>query len=339
VTVIDRDSRAVGASVRNFGHACVTAQSGELLELAQVARERWLHYSALAGFFSVESGALAVARSPEELAVLDELSTSRDVGEVALIHPDVVRDELSSDDPAIVGGAVLRDDVRVDPREAVGKLAAWLAGQPGVQFFWRTSYLGHGDDGAITSRGEIAAERTIVCVGHDVDYLYPELAEEHEIERCGLQMARAIAPGSRSIRRAVLTGTSMLRYPAFVETDAATALRARVAVEDPALVEIGANVMFTQRPDGTIIVGDSHRYDLTMDPFLREETTGLLLDRISAVLGVEGLQLVERWQGVYASSRQHPYFRHEVAPGVTAVSITSGVGMTISFGVARQTFS
>src|ERR1700754_3184448 len=68
VTVIDRDSRAVGASVRNFGHACVTAQSGELLELATVARERWLHYSALAGFFSVESGAVAVARSPDELA-------------------------------------------------------------------------------------------------------------------------------------------------------------------------------------------------------------------------------------------------------------------------------
>ncbi len=28
VTIIDRDSRAVGASIRNFGHACVTAQSG-----------------------------------------------------------------------------------------------------------------------------------------------------------------------------------------------------------------------------------------------------------------------------------------------------------------------
>ena len=75
--------------------------------------------------------------------------------------------------------------------------------------------------------------------------------------------------------------------------------------------------------------GDSHRYDLTMDPFQREATTGLLLDRIGSVLGVEEPRVVERWQGVYASSPQHPYLRHEVAPGVTAVSITSGVGMTI----------
>ncbi|MCU1415371.1 MAG: hypothetical protein JWN80_2711 [Microbacteriaceae bacterium] len=334
VTVIDRDSRAVGASVRNFGHACVTAQSGELLELALVARERWLHYSGLAGFFSVESGAIAVARSAEELAVLDELSASREPGQVRLIGADAVRSELSSGDAAIVGGAVLRDDVRVDPREAVGTLAAWLESQ-GITFLWRTSYFG-GDQ---TSRGPIRAGRTIVCVGHDLDYVYPELAAEHEIERCALQMTRIEAPGARRIAPAVLTGTSMLRYPAFTETTAAVALRAKIAADAPDLVSIGANVMFTQRPDGSIIAGDSHRYDATMDPFQREATTGLLLGRIAEVLGVPSVTVVERWQGVYASSPQHPYLIEEVSPGVTAVGITSGVGMTISFGLAERTFS
>ncbi|MES2172180.1 MAG: TIGR03364 family FAD-dependent oxidoreductase [Actinomycetota bacterium] len=334
VTVIDRDSRAIGASVRNFGHACVTAQSGELLDLALVARERWVHYSALAGFFSVESGAIAVARSAEELAVLDELSASREAGQVALEGADAIRERLGSGDTAIVGGATLRDDVRVDPREAVGKLAAWLESQ-GVRFLWRTSYFG-GDQ---TSRGTVRAGRTIVCVGHDLDYLYPDLAAEHEIERCGLQMTRIDAPGGRRIVQAVLTGTSMLRYPAFTETDAAVALRARVARDDLGLVDVGANVMFTQRPDGTIIAGDSHRYDVTMDPFQREATTELLLARIAEVLGVPRVTVVERWQGVYASSPRHPYLIEEVEPGVTAVSVTSGVGMTISFGLAERAFS
>src|SRR3982751_1868458 len=68
VTVIDRDARAVGASIRNFGHACVTAQTGELYELARVAREKWLRYGRLAGFFHVESGALALARTAAESA-------------------------------------------------------------------------------------------------------------------------------------------------------------------------------------------------------------------------------------------------------------------------------
>lgn len=335
VTVIDRDGRAVGASVRNFGHCCVTAQSGELLDLARIARERWLHYSRAAGFFAVESGGLAVARSAQELAVLQELAGSREAGQVRPVGADAVRETLSSSDAAVVGGAVLRDDLRVDPREAVGALAAWLAAQPGVRFRWSTSYLGHDGDTALTSRGPIRAARTIVCVGHDLDYLYPQLAAEQGIERCGLQMARIEAPGGRRIAPAVLTGTSMLRYPAFVETAAAAALRDRMLAEAPELVEIGANVMFTQRPDGTIIAGDSHRYAGTMDPFLAESTSELLLERIAAVLGVGGVRVLERWQGVYASGPLHPYLVAEVSPGVTAVAVTSGVGMTISFGLAR----
>ena len=338
VVVIDRDSRAVGASVRNFGHCCVTAQSGDLLDLAQAARERWVEYSAAAGFFSVQSGALTVARSAEELAVLGELSASRESGQVVLVSADAVRDELSSSDGAILGGAMLRDDVRVDPREAVGSLATWLATQ-GVTFLWQTSYLGHDGGIAQTSRGPIAAERTIVSVGHDLDYLQPALAAEHEIERCGLQMARVVAPGGRHIRPAVLTGTSMLRYPAFTDMPASAALRDRVAADDAELVQIGANVMFTQRPDGTIIAGDSHRYAATMDPFQAERTTDALLARISQVLGVDGLQVIERWQGVYASSPKQPYLVAELSPGVTAVSVTSGVGMTISFGLARRFFA
>jgi FAD dependent oxidoreductase TIGR03364 len=350
VTIIDRDSRAVGASIRNFGHCCITAQSGDLLELAQVARERWLHYSALAGFFSTQSGALAVARSGEELAVLDELSVQRESGQVSLIDADAVRSALGADVAAtavpatavpaagsrIVGGALLRDDLRVNPREAVAKLAEWLVNQPGVRILWRTSYLGHDGDLAHSSRGEIRAAQTIICVGHDLDYLYPELAAQHEIERCALQMAVIAAPGGRRIAPAILTGTSLLRYPAFTETAASAALRSRIQLDAPELVDIGANVMFTQRPDGTILAGDSHRYSATMDPFLAEKTTDVLLAQIADVLGVERLRVLERWQGVYASSSQHPYLVAKTAPGVTAVSVTSGVGMTISFGLARR---
>jgi FAD dependent oxidoreductase TIGR03364 len=339
VTIIDRDARAVGASVRNFGHACVTAQTGELLELAQVAREKWLRYGALAGFFHVESGAVAIARSAAESAVLEELSGSRPSGQVQLLTASEMRQRVGTDsDPTIRGGALLRDDLRVDPREAVGALAAWLAAQPGVEFLWRTSFRGAADGIVSTSRGEFSAERTIVCVGHDLDLLYPDLAEQYQVERCALQMARVTAPAGFTLGPAVLTGTSMLRYPAFAETDAAAGLRAEMTAEHPELLGIGANVMFTQRPDGTLIVGDSHRYGITQDPFLAETTTDTLLDEIRRILGIE-LTVIERWQGVYASSPRQPFLLAEAAPGVTVAIVTSGVGMTISLGLAEKTFA
>jgi D-hydroxyproline dehydrogenase subunit beta len=339
VTVIDRDHRAVGASVRNFGHACITAQTGELYELAQVARTKWLHYGRAAGMFVRETGALAVARTAAEAAVLDELSGTRETGQVRVLTASEVRRHLGdAADPTIIGGALLRDDLRVDPREAVGALAAWLAEQDDVVFRWGTTFLGAEGGVARTSHGEIRAERVIVCVGHDLDYVFPELAAAAEVERCALQMALAEPPEGLRLGPAVLTGTSMLRYPAFSETTAADALRDEMAASHPDLIDIGANVMFTQRPDGSLIVGDSHRYGATMDPFQTEATSSLLLDEIGRVLGTP-LRIRQRWQGVYASSGRQPYLIGEPVPGVTAVSITSGVGMTISLGVAQKTLS
>lgn len=342
VLVVERDLRAVGASIRNFGHACVTAQTEQLLDFAMVSRERWLHYANAGGFFAVASGAVAVARSAEEQAVLEELSAAREPGQIALLGTDAVRAHLGgSADDAVIGGAFLRDDVRVDPREAVAGLAALLA-ERGARFWWGTSFLGHeaaassGDgDGVVhTTRGRVRAARTIVCVGHDVDRLYPEIADEHGIRRCGLQMARVAAPDGRRIAPAVLSGTSMLRYPAFVATDANAALRSQLVAAEPDLIDIDANIMLTQRPDGTLIVGDSHRYDRTMDPFLSEQTSDTLLDAIARLLGVPSLQVVERWLGVYASAPQ-PYLVAHPEAGLTLVSVTSGVGMTISHGLAH----
>jgi FAD dependent oxidoreductase TIGR03364 len=337
VLVVERDHHATGASVRNFGHACVTAQTGDMLDLAVVARERWLRHGEDGGFFAVASGAVAVARSRAELAVLEELSASRDPDQVRLLSaPETVGRIGGVGDPTILGGAFLRDDLRVDPREAVAGLAALLASR-GAVFRWGTAFLGWEDGVVRTSRGDVRATRTIVCVGHDVDQVFPEIAARYGVRRCGLQMALVDAPAGLSIAPAVLTGTSMLRYPAFVATDAASPLRREIRDSRPELVDMDANVMLTQRPDGSLIVGDSHRYDLTLDPFLDEGVSETLLAEVATLLGTGRLRVRQRWMGVYAHAPE-PYLVDEPADGLTVVTVTSGVGMTISHGLAARTW-
>ncbi|WP_375164211.1 TIGR03364 family FAD-dependent oxidoreductase [Paenarthrobacter sp.] len=359
VTVIERDHHAAGASVRNFGHCCITAQSGELYELAQTSRKYWLEFAKRAGFWAAEAGAVVLARSEAEMNVLRELSAVREPGQVELLSPATTRALLGAsastaeeahDDggtsggewPGVVGGAFLRDDLRVDPRTTVAKLAEWLSQQPGVELHWNTAALGFNQnpDGVTvqTSRGELRAQQVFVCVGHDVDYLFPDLAEEHRIQRCALQMSLAAKPSGIEFAPAVLTATSMLRYPAFTEMPAAAALYSEVLAKQPELLEIGANVMFTQRPDGTIILGDSHHYHRTADPFLDESVTDTLNTEITGRIGAP-LEIVQRWQGIYASSDVAPILVREVQPGVTVVSVTSGVGMTLSFGLAHRNVS
>ncbi len=355
VTIIERDHHAAGASVRNFGHCCITAQSGDLYELARTSRKYWLEFAEQAGFWAVESGAVVLARADAEMAVLRELSAVREPGQVQLLSPAATRERLDPVAaglpdggtrqgvwPGLVGGAFLRDDLRVDPRTTVAKLAEWLSRQPGVELHWNTAALGFSQspDGVTvqTSRGVLQAKQVFVCVGHDVDYLFPDLAAEHRIQRCALQMSLAAGPAGVRFTPAVLTATSMLRYPAFTDMPAAEALRSEVEAKQPELLDIGANVMFTQRPDGTIILGDSHHYHRTADPFLDETVTDALNNDISGRIG-RPLEIIERWQGIYASSDVAPILVRDIQPGVTVVSVTSGVGMTLSFGLAHRNVS
>jgi glycine/D-amino acid oxidase-like deaminating enzyme len=91
VHVIERDERAVGASVRNFGHVCATAQSGRALTYALSARERWIALGARAGFEVLEAGTVVVARTEAELAVLEEFAAARGAGQARLLDADATR--------------------------------------------------------------------------------------------------------------------------------------------------------------------------------------------------------------------------------------------------------
>ncbi|MFJ8043686.1 TIGR03364 family FAD-dependent oxidoreductase [Kitasatospora sp. NPDC096147] len=350
VTVVERDRRPVGASVRNFGHCCVGAQDGDLLDLARLSRKGWLRAAAAAGFWAREAGALVVARSEAEAAVLEELHADRG-GEVVQLRSAArtaetlgrpvagraVPGRATSGD--VVGGAFLPEDLRVNPREAAPALARWIAEQPGAEIRWGTNVTGVEPGTVHTSRGPVHGRQILVCVGHDLDHLFPEPAERHEVQRCRLNMARVTAPAGFRTDASVLTATSMLRYDAFTRQSSAARLREEVLGHSPELLEIGANVMFTGLPDGTLLVGDSHHYDDTTPPFLDERVSRLLLDAVADVLGVARLEVLERWQGVYANSRRGPLLVRDLAPGVRALTVTSGVGMTLSFGLAARTFA
>ena len=210
--IIERDARPNGASIRNFGHCCITAQDGGLLDTAYRSREGWLAAAKSVGFWAPEAGAYVVARSAAEQRVLDELNSKRGNDAVQLLTAGELRSVLGGNpDPAIVGGAHLPADLRVDPRTTAGEIAGWLQDQAGVAIEWNTSVRDIRDGTVSTSRGDFQAQKVLVCVGHDMDYLFPELAARYQVQRCALQMALAPAPAGYSLHAEDLTGTAMTR--------------------------------------------------------------------------------------------------------------------------------
>lgn len=331
VAVVERDAYAVGASVRNFGHVCITAQAGQTLDFARTGRTDWLALADRAGFWAKAAGTVVVARAADEVAVLEDLAAERGA-EVVMMSPDEVGNRVPVAS-GIAGGAWLPLDLRVDPRAAVPAIAGWLAEQ-GVTFHWSTAALGIQDDQVLTSRGTIGAKHVIVAVGHDVDYLYPDIAEAYGVSRCSLHMLQLANPRRTEIDPAVLTGYSLLRYPGFAISSALGSVRARLKAEDPDGVAAEVNLMFTQRPDGDIVIGDTHEYAAATTPFRDEARDNLLLDHARQLFGTAELTVRHRWQGVYASAAD-PFLIAAPQDHVRIVSVTSGVGMTIGFGLAR----
>lgn len=335
VLVLERDDRPVGASVRNFGHISVTAQAGDAARAAERARTRWIEVAGHAGFDLLECGTVVVARAVEELAVLEEFADGR-ADSVELLGGSEVRCRAGVGDPEVLGGAFFPLDLRVDPRVTAPSIASWLETR-GVRFGWSTNVLAVDSGTVRTNRGTVEAHSIVLAVNHDLDRFAPELAMSVGLRRCELEMLRVTSPvPANPDGPAVLTGSSMLRYDGFASCPSLGALRGRVRRERPELLEHVVNLMLTRRPDGSIQLGDTHVYAATLDPFPSESLAELLLDEASTLLGTDELAVQERWRGVYASTDE-PFVVASPAPGVLAVTVGSGIGMSTALGLAAET--
>lgn len=340
VAVLERDSRAVGASVRNFGHGFISAMpDGEALDCALEARRRWLELGRQAGIEIVEAGSLVIARHDDELDVLagvarDErrgaqLVTAEQVSRLAPLPIDTVRGALHA-----------RLDIRVNPRQAVASLAALLEQDPGARVIWgshlRAAEAGRVDAGPVTVRAPIV----VICPGPAYDTLPAELRPARPgLTLCRLQMLRVTTPGARRYGPALLTGLSLLRYPAFAAQPGIEAVRARIGAEHPDLVAAGIHLIVTQLPGGDLIIGDTHDYGDTPSPFGCDWLDRLVLAQARKLLGADCLDVRERWQGVYPYAPGDPFLVSHPAPGICVVEVVAGVGMTVALGLAPRIMS
>ena len=133
----------------------------------------------------------------------------------------------------------------------------------------------------------------------------------------------------------LLTGWSLVRYGRFADGAAAGALRERLHSERPDLAALDLNQMYTQLPDGTLIIGDSHTTSSAPEPFQPEAAFAAFLAEAEALFDMPAPRVLERWQGVYAKA-QHEFLIDRVEEGVLVLAATTGIGMTTGLGLAEE---
>jgi FAD dependent oxidoreductase TIGR03364 len=338
VVVIDRDARANGASVRNFGFVTVTGQqAGTCWRRAMRSRDVWDEVAAAAKIAIVQRGLMTVARRPEARAVLEEFLLTEMGEQCRLIERDKL-DEYGAGLRAreFSGALYSPHEVRVESRQAIPQLAAYLAERHGVTFLRRTTALSAVPPLLETSRGPVEAETVVVCPGDDFTALYADRIAQHGLTRCKLHMMR-VRPETFDARLpAVMSDLGMIRYLGYAEQPAAEALRARLEAEQSAHIEHGVHLIAVRSADGSLVVGDSHHYAVTPDPFAPAEVDELILDEYSHVFDGPRPRIVERWTGTYASAPDRLMLIDRPSDAVRLVLITSGTGASTSFAIAEE---
>jgi FAD dependent oxidoreductase TIGR03364 len=337
VVVIEREARAIGASIRNFGFVTVTGQgAGDTWRRAVRARDIWAEIAPEAGIAVEHEGLLLTMRRAESLAVA-EAFLKTGMGKHCRIFP---RGELLSRLPcaaATDATAALFSphELRVESRLAIPKLAVWLAERWSVDFLFATAVNEVAPPRIATSCGIVSAEAAVVCPGDDLVSLFAGRIEGHRLTKCRLSMLRLAAPGFR-LPAALMSDLGLIRYLGYAELPEAAALRARLEREQRAHLEHGIHLITVQSADGSLVVGDSHHYDAAPDPFAADETERLILDELRAATGIADLPVIERWTGVYATAPDRPVLVDAPSPSTRIVIVTSGTGASTGFAIAEE---
>ena len=226
-------------------------------------------------------------------------------------------------------------DIRVESRVAIPKIAAWLAEQHGVEFRRQTTVLALEPPRIDTSRGPIQAGAVVVCPGDDLVSLYPERIARYEVVRCKLQMLKLACPGFR-LPAPVMSDLGLLRYSGYAALPAAGPLRARIESEQAEHLRHGIHLIVAQGADGNLIVGDSHHYAPTPDPFSDERVDELILEEFRAATTHIAPRVLERWTGTYSSAPARSMFVDAPAPTVRIVMVTSGSGASTGFAIGEE---
>ena len=343
VAVFERHEKPRGASKLNFGMLWPIGQNpGEVRRRALRSLDIWQELFVEAGIWNDPCGSLLLARREEELAVLEEFLPAAeqqgydcdllDPAETAEVAPGVRQEGL-------LGALHSRQEILVDPAQALSRLASFLRKRLGTSFHYGTEVHRVTAPAVETTAGRFHADRVLICGGADFETLFPEAFRASGITRCKLQMLKtAPQPSNWKLGAMVTDGLTFRRYQAFRDCPSYPRLQETILAEHGELDRLGITVLAAQNGNAEIVFGDSHHYAWTPpgtdDPGIDRK----IIDYLRGLVELPHLDISERWSAVYSSHPQRTEVILAPADSTRIVLASGGNGLTTSFALAEETF-
>lgn len=345
VAVIEKNHRCVGASIRNFGFITVSGQSShDTWRRAKYSRNIWAEIARKAAISVIHEGSWVVCQRPEAVNVASAfLKTEMGVG-CQLFHKEDFSFLSKMDFEGIESLKLNKaeglfyspHEFRVESREAIPILSSWLESIMNVDMYWGIEVTACDAPSVHTSLGDFSANRIVICPGAELNGIAKPYLDRHAISLCTLQMLRVQLDSGFKLPGSVMTDNSLARYSGWADLPEANALKDRIKAEMPEYLKEGIHLIAVQSSDGSLVVGDSHRYGKTDDVFADEKIDEMILSLLTETLHFKEIKVLERWMGVYPSSTEQDAIIEKVNDKLRIAIVTSGTGASTAFGLAKD---
>ena len=347
VAIVEQNASCTGASIRNFGFITVSGQSSrDTWRRAVYSAQVWKELANLADIKILHEGTWILCQRPEAVEVAKAFLQTP-MGTDCKYYPKESYQNLESLGFANVNSLNLKNSLgllysphefRVESREAIPQIASYLENKMGIDFYWKTEVLSIEGASIHTSNNRLNAQKIVMCPGAQLTGVAKPYIEKYDLKLCTLQMLRVKVQDGFVLPGSVMTDNSLARYLGWSELPEAIPLKERIAKEMPEFIKEGIHLIVVQSADGTLVVGDSHRYGSSEEVFASERIEQLIIELMYQVLNITEHAVVERWTGVYPSSNVFDALIEKASPALRVTIVSSGTGASTAFGLAKDNF-
>ncbi len=341
VTVFERNEKAVGASILNFGMIWPVGQpNGTLYERALVSKSIWKEIAEEAGLWYEGKGSLHLAYNDMEWQVINEFATAnKGIRPVRVLSAEETFQKSGAvNEQGLIGSFFSEDEMIIESRVAIEKMPAYLHHKYGVRFHFNTAITLVQYPFVCSGKKNWSADLIFICSGADFETLYPDVFASSGFTKCKLQMMRLAAqPGNGRMGASLCGGLSLIHYKSFEVAPSLPALKNHFQQTMQDYLKWGIHVMVAQNGTGELTIGDSHEYGLVHDPFDKQFINDMVLDYLRKFAVIKDWRLIQSWNGIYSKLiNGMTEFISQPEEGVTIINGLGGAGMTLSFGLAEE---
>ena len=349
VLLLEKNSRAVGASIRNFGQIVPSGFAATWQGYGRSSVQHYLDIAQKADISIRQEGSIYIASNDEEIQLLEELhaiNRSNDytshlltANECLHRHPNLAPDYCKA-------ALFFPDEINADSQKTIPALTLFLIKNLGLDIAYNRTvtdiYTNQHEVIAFDHQGDKwLADQLILCNGDEFSTLFPELFAESDITLVKLQMMETVPQKSTlKIPGSILTGWTIRRYESFQECPSYAAIKAKESEHDFHR-RFGFHILFKQTAEGSVILGDSHEYaDVHQRDELRLfETNGVIntfmVDTASKIMELD-YTIARTWIGCYSQRKSGEIYQHTIDNRIHIVTAIGGKGMTGSLGWAEE---